>query len=96
MQRLYRVFGLLSACAVGFTASAADGTWVYRAGVGTSVTNFANWSDAANWEGGTIPSSLDDTAKLSAATDQYIRLEGGGGAQVIERRCGSPGCAGRR
>lgn len=77
MQRLNRVFGpLAAACAAVFTASAADGTWVSRADVGTSVANFAVWSDAANWEGGTIPSSLDDTATLDAAANRYIRFGG--------------------
>ena len=75
---LKRLPFLSAAIAVTFAASAADGTWVARDGVGTSVANFAAWSDAANWEDGTVPTSLDaDTATLTNATKagQYIRLD---------------------
>ena len=55
------------------TAFADDGTWVQREGVGTGVTNWADWSDPENWEGGVIP---DGTTVIKAelpASQVYIR-----------------------
>ena len=68
-----------AALVAAVAASAADGTWVARDGVGTSAASFADWSDTANWVDGTVPTSLDaDTATLTAAAKagQFICLGG--------------------
>ena len=57
------------------SASAADGKWLFRDGVGTSPMNAANWSDEENWEGGIVPDGASDKADLSAAADLYIRVD---------------------
>ena len=51
---------------------ATDGTWVWRDGVGTSVTNTADWFDERNWAGETLPSN-DGTAEIQFPTVSGIR-----------------------
>ena len=55
-------------------ANGADGTWVAREGVGTGGTNWAEWSDTANWDGGTVASNNESTATLTPAAGKYIQL----------------------
>ena len=55
-------------------ANGADGTWVARSGVGTGGTNWAEWNDEANWDGGTVASNSESTATLTPAAGKYIQL----------------------
>ena len=68
--------GLLSVVAYFVVAAgyvfATDGTWVWRDGVGTSITNAADWFDERNWENETVPSN-DGTAEIQFLTVSGIR-----------------------
>ncbi|MBQ3345021.1 MAG: hypothetical protein IJG84_24245 [Kiritimatiellae bacterium] len=62
------------AFACGTAIGDSDGTWVSRAGVGTSGTNWANWSDADNWDGGSPANGSTGVADLSVASGRYINI----------------------
>ena len=69
----------LAACAAayaGFSAVAPNEVkWIVRDGVGTSVTNMADWFDAGNWGAGGPVNSTADWANFADVTGvRFIRL----------------------
>ena len=78
MDRLSLVLSLTAALASS-TVFGTSGTWKVREGVGTGGTNWATWEDAANWEGGTLPSgTVSADGKATLPTDPvYINSTNG-------------------
>jgi len=60
--------------ALACVGQASDGEWIKRTGVGTGGTNWADWSDPANWKDGTVASCADSYANLGAAGGQYVNV----------------------
>lgn len=56
-------------------ASGADGAWLVREGVGTSITNAADWNDAANWIDGVVPSTDSGVAYLTNVLSSPIYVK---------------------
>ncbi|MFA7174895.1 MAG: hypothetical protein WC340_16085 [Kiritimatiellia bacterium] len=55
-------------------AATTDATWDY-ANTGTTITNAADWFNAANWSGGTIANSAAYKAVLAGASGtRYIKI----------------------
>ena len=73
-----RVCVLAAAALAAAGAFGANGTWVFRSGVGTSITNAADWSATANWLDGVVPSTDSGVAyitnKITAAPSTLLAM----------------------
>lgn len=65
---------MLCVSAFAVFGESVSGTFLKREGVGTGGTNWAEWSDAANWVDGIVPGGDEAAAKLSEAAGRYLRL----------------------
>ena len=54
---------------------AGNGTWVYRAGIGTTPTNAADWTDSANWKDGIVATGSTAVANLAVGSGTvWVRI----------------------
>ena len=62
---------------ISISASAADRSFIWREGVGTSVASAAEWFDSENWKGGAAAQTTSDYAYLTNKTSGrlFIRAD---------------------
>ena len=65
---------ILCSCAFSAFGESVDGTFLERDGVGTGGTNWALWSDTANWVDGIVPGGDSAVVDLSGAAGRYLML----------------------
>lgn len=75
MKKACYCIGLML-CVSAFAAfgESVSGTFLKRDGVGTGGTDWADWSDSANWVDGIVPGGDEAAAKLSEAAGRYLHL----------------------